>query len=346
MDRRQFLQTLNASGMGAILPAASVMPPLFAQTAVVEKVGTAWNIPKIGIVSVGTVGGTCLPTAGDRNRSLPYLNRTIAVDTYGIELHFMNADHKVLLGAGKTLLNPHTARLLAQSAGNLFADAFSDLDLVLLVAGMGGATGTGIAPVVAQVLREQGIHTLAFAVMPFECEGVQRQQIAQTGILELRSQVDALIPFFNIGPDAKKIRWQSVAAQQAQVAFMEVCQSIMNPVCRPGWVNIDFETLQHIMSNQEGECAFGFGSANDARDAATAAINSPLLGQGQLLRASAALIAIEAPQQFLQLQDSWTVLNSVREQMSSNADVLFATTYDEDLDQNITVSILANGIRG
>ena len=345
MDRRQFLQTLNASGMGAILP-ASAIPPLVTQTAVVEEVGTAWSIPKMGIVSVGTVGGTCLPTTGDRNRSLPYLSRTIAVDTCGIELHFMNADHKVLLGDCKTLLNPHTARLLGQSAGNVIADAFFGLDLVLLVAGMGGATGTGIAPIVAQVLREQGIHTLAFAVMPFECEGVQRQQIAQTGILELRSHVDALIPFFNVGPDAKKIRWQSVAARQAKDAFMEVCQSIMNAVCRPGWVNIDFETLQHIMSNQGGECAFGFGSAKDARDAAKAAINNPLLGQGRLQRASAALIAIEAPQQFLQIQDSWTVLNSVRAQMSRNADVLFATTYDEDLNQEITVSILANGIRG
>ena len=89
----------------------------------------------------------------------------------------------------------------------------------------------------------------------------------------------------------------------------------------------------------------GFGSAKDALSAATAAIEHPLLGRGRLERASSALIAINAPQQFLQLQDSWTVLNSVRKHMTRDAQVLFGTTYDENLGKEITVSILANGIR-
>lgn len=347
MDRRQFLQSLNASGMGAILP-ASAMPPMVAQTAIVEEAGTAWDIPKIGIVSVGGIGGNCIPKAGDRARSLPYLSRTVAVDTYGVDLHGMNADRKVLVGDSKTRLNPLTARLLAQSASNEIAEAVADLDMVLLVAGMGGATGTGVAPIVAQVLREQGILTLAFAVMPFDCEGPLRQQTAQVGVRNLRHHVDTLIPFVtnDFDPDAKNVRWLSAAAQLAPLAFIEVCRNIMNPVCRPGWINIDFEDLRHIILSQEGECALGFGSAKDALGAATAAIDHPLLGRGRLQRASASLVAIAAPQQLLKLQDSKTVLNSVRKQMSRDAYVFYAATYDNNLTNEISVSIIANGIRG
>jgi len=351
MDRRQFLQTLNANGVGALLPASATTQlarqPPGAKTAVVEEAGKGeWNTPKIGIVSVGAVGGDCLPTSGDRVRSLPHLNRTVAVGTCGAELYGMNADRKVLLGDSKTLLNPHGAGLLDQSAEDQIAEAVAGLDMVLLVAGMAGATGT--APIVAQVLRAQGIHTLAFAVMPFDGEGPLRQQIVQARIRDLRHHVDALLPFVtnDFDPDTQKGWWQSAAAQQAPLAFMEVCQNVMNPVCRPGWVNVDFEDLRHIILSQEGDCAFGFGSAKDAHGAATAAIDHPLLGRGRLQRASSALISIEAPQKLLQLQDSWTVLNSVREQISRVAYMAFGTTYNEDLGKEVTVSILANGIRG
>ena len=351
MDRRQFLQTLNASGIGAILP-ASAMPPLFvpplvADTAAVEASGTAWRIPKIGIISVGGIGGDCLPTSSDRVRSLPHLNRTVAVGTCGAELYGINADRKVLLGDSKTLLNPHCAELWIQSDCNLIADAVAGLDMVLLVAGMADATDTGGAPIVAQVLRAQGIHTLAFAVMPFDNEGPLRQQIARAGIRDLRPHVDALIPFVtnDFDPNIQTDWWQFVAARQTPLVLIELCRNVMNPVCRPGWVNVDFQDLRHFILNQEGECALGFGSAKDALSAATAAIEHPLLGRGRLERASSALIAINAPQQFLQLQDSWTVLNSVRKHMTRDAQVLFGTTYDENLGKEITVSILANGIR-
>jgi cell division protein FtsZ len=362
MDRRQFLQTLNANGMGAILPASAfvkgitagntqlALPRLVADKKVAEEAGSAWDIPKFGLVSVGGIGGTCLPTSCDPAQSLPYLNRTVAVDTDGIELRFMNANRKALVGDGRTLLNPHTAGLLARSAGNQIADAVAGLDMVLLIAGMGGATGSVVAPIVGQVLREQGILTLAFAVMPFECEGAQRKQIAHAGVRELQPHVDAVIPFFNnhFDPDAKKVRWLSASAQQAPLAFIEVCRNIMNPVCRPGLVNIDFEDLRHNILSQGGGCAFGFGSAIGTDGAATATLNAidhPLLGRGRLQRASAVLVAIAAPQQFLKLQDSKTALNSIRKQIPRDAYVIYGSNYDDNLGNEITVSILANGIR-
>lgn len=362
MDRRQFLQTLNANGMGAILPMSApanisargeshmaIPPAAEVDSVVVEVAGTTWEIPKIGIVSVGAVGGSCLPTPGDRTRSLPYLTRTIAVDTCGVELHCMNADRKVLLGDSKTLLDPHSAGLLAPSAGNEIADAVAGLDMVLLVAGMGGATGTGIARVVAQVLHEQSILTLAFAVMPFACEGGQRQQIAQAGIRELRPHVAALIPFFNNGiePDARSVRWQSAAARQAPLAFMEVCRNILHPVCKPGWVNIDFEYLRHIILSHEGDCAFGFGSAKGADGAtiaASRAIDHPLLGRDRLQRASAVLMAISAAPHVLMLRDSSIALRAVRKLLPPTVDIIYGAYSDQSLGKNIAVSILANGI--
>lgn len=127
MDRRQFLQAINANGMSAMLPASVFVSgsssgptqmapsPATDDRAFVEVAATPWNIPKIGIVSVGGIGGTCLPTSDDLTQSLPFLSRTIAVHTYGVELHFMKADRQVLVGDSKTRFNRHTAKLLAHA---------------------------------------------------------------------------------------------------------------------------------------------------------------------------------------------------------------------------------------
>jgi cell division protein FtsZ len=361
MYRRQFLQTLNANGMGALLPTSAlanissrgeshvaIPPAAEVDSVVVEVAGTTWDIPKIGILSVGGIGGSCLPTADDLTQSLPFLSRTIAVHTYGVELHFMKADRKVLVGDSKTRLNPHTAGLLAHSVIPEIADAVAGLDMVLLIAGMGGTTGTGVAPVVAQVLREQGILTLAFAVMPFDREGMQRRQTAQTGIRELRSHVDALIPFLNndFDPDAKHVKWQSTAVKLAPLTFMQVCRNIMNTTCRPGLVNVDFEDLRHIILNQDGDCAFGFGSASSrdgAEAAAVRAIDHPLLGRGRLQRTAAVLMTISASPQVLLLRDPYDAVRTVRKLLSPNAHVIYGAYCDQTLGNNIAVSILANG---
>ena len=361
MLRRQFLQTLNASGMGAILPASasemgdapappqSAAPPPAKDSVVVAETGAAWPTPKIGVVSVGGIGGTCLPTAGDRAGSLAYLTRTIAIDTYGVELHFMNADRKLLVGDSMHLLSAHAYGRLAASVSNQIAEAVAGLDMVLLVAGMAGSTGAGVAPIVAKVLRDQGILGLAFAVMPFDCEGAQRQQIAQAGLRELQTHVDAVIPFFNddFAPGAKKVQWISTAAQQASLTFIEVCRSILNPVCRPGWVNIDFEDLRQIIFRQEGDCAFGFGAARGVDGAAAAvlrAIDHPLLGRDRLQRASAVLVAIRASPKALTLGDSSSAMKTVRRVLPPNTHVIYGAGSGQTADDEIAVSILANGI--
>lgn len=290
MERRQLLHALNAIGACTVLPASVFIGgAAFAieDSVTVEATEAAWEIPKIGILSVGGLGGTCLPSLGNLSQSLPYLSRTIAIETSGDELSFMEADRKVLVGDGKTVLNPHAAGLLAQSAIREIADAVAGLDMILLVAGMGGNTGTGIAPIVAQMLRQQGIFTLGFVIMPFDYESPQRQQIARAGVRDILPYVDALTPFFSnaVDPDVPFVRWFTSAVQQAPLAFDQLCRSIMNPVCRLGMVNIDFEDLRRTILSQAGDWAFGFGSASavdGAEVAALTAIDHPVLGQDRL----------------------------------------------------------------
>lgn len=290
MERRQLLTALNAIGACTVLPASVFIGgAAFAieDSATVEVTEAAWDIPKIGIVSVGGLGGTCLPSLGNLNQRLPYLSRTIAIETSGIELSFMEADRKVLVGDGKTVLSPQTAGLLAQSAIREISDAVAGMDMVLLVAGMGGNTGAGIAPIVAQMLRRQGILTLGFVIMPFDYESPQRQQIARAGVRDILPYVDALTPFFNndVDPDVPFVRWFTSAMQQAPLAFDQLCRSVMNPVCRLGMVNIDFEDLRRTILSQKGDRAFGFGSASavdGAEVAALSAIDHPFLGQNRL----------------------------------------------------------------
>ena len=360
MDRRRFLHMLNANGMGATLPISALSrlnssvisptapPPVMHDSAAAEAGLATWDTPKIGIVSVGGIGASNLPTSVQRLRGLPFLSRTVAIHSDGVELQLMRADCRVLLGGSTSLPTFHRAQLVAQPGIDEIAEALAGLDMVLLIADMGCATGTGLAPVVAEVLRDQDIVTLAFAVMPLACEGVQKQKTAQTDIRELRPCVDALITCFGdvFDPAAKYVRGPSPAGQQAQRVFNEVCRTIMNLVCRPGLVNVDFEDLRHIILNQEGDCAFGFGSAarREGVQAATLrAIDHPMLGRDRMQQASATLVSIRASETVLTLRNISNALKTVREQLPADAWVMYGAHHDASLGDEITVSILANG---
>ena len=351
MYRRQFLQTLNAFGAGIVLPAsafygegASVLTP----TSAVEVAGSDWDIPKVGVVAVGGQGCAILSELAGR---LPYLGLSIAIDTDVASLLRVEADRKVLVGDGKALpLNSHAARRLAQSSTPEIAEAVADLDMVLLVTGMGGAAGSAIAPLVAQILRGQNIVTLAFATLPSSFESQKRQQNAQTGIRELGVHVNALLPFShgNIVRVAGKGTSFTSVSSQAALAFEQLWLGILNPVCRPGWVNIDFEDLRHIILSHEGDCAFGFGSAsgvNGAEAATRKAIDHPLLGQHRLQRASALLVAVRASRQVLQSGGTMATMRNIREQLSQDLWIIYGAYHDDTLDNEITVSVLASGIR-
>src|SRR5450830_1865576 len=329
-----------------------ITSPVSEDRAAAEEIDPAWAIPKIGIVAVGGMGGACLHKAGHRIENLPYLDRTIAIETSSRELSFFSADHKILLGDGKTPFNPNDADRLTHLARPEIADAVAGLDMVLLVAGMGGNTGAEMTPIVARMLCHQGIFTLGFAVMPFDSERLQRQQITNAGIQELQLQSNALIPLFNhdVHHQNAKIRWLSSAAQRAPLAFIQLCRSITNSVARADLVGVDFKDLQNIVLGQEGDCAFGFGSTcgvSTVTVAAQLAIDDPLLGLHRLQQASAALVTIETPPQATMtvLRDAKNVMNFVRSQMSPNANIIYGVTVNPGESDKFTVSILASGIQ-
>ena len=360
MQRREFLQTLNAMGASVILPASefcdegapvitpTTTQPLIAPANAVKVDGRVSDIPKVGIVAVGGLGCAILNELAGR---LPYLSRSIAINVDGKSLHQAKADRKILVGDGKAQpLNPYAARRLAQSSMPEIADAVAGLDMVLLVADMGGATCTGIAPMVAQMLREQNILTLAFVTSPFDFGSQQCKQNAQTDIRELRLHVDALLPFspYDHAQETGQNNFFKSVSSQAALAIDQLWRGMLNPVCRPGWVNIDFEDLKHLILSHKGDCAFGFGSAsgvNGATDAALHAINHPLLGQRRLQQASAVLIAVRAPPGVLMLGDSMSAMRSIRKQVSQDPWIIYGTYYEANLGNEITVSVLASGIR-
>ena len=360
MYRRRFLQTLNFMGASLILPRSEgydegssiVLPattqPLVAPTYAVEDAADGWDIPKVGVVAVGGLGGTILNDLAGR---LPYLNRAIAINTEVASLQWVKADRKILVGDRKSLPHyPQAARLRAQAYLPEITDAIAGMDMVFLVADMGDAVGSGISPTVAQMLREQNILTLAFATWPLNFNSQHRRRHAQTGIRKLQDHVNLLLKF----PDGNIERvgeenasFKSVT-NQAALAFEQLWRGILNPVCRPGCVNIDFEDLRHNISSHEGDCAFGFGSAsgvNGVEAAIRKAIDHPLLGQNRLQRASAALIAVRSSQQNLLFQESKHVLKSIRNQLSPDAWVIYGAHHDDTLGNEITVSVLASGIR-
>ena len=351
MYRRQFLQNLNAMGASVILPASAFYsqgPVVITPTNAVEGASSGWDIPKVGVVAVSALGSVIL---NDLTGRLPYLGLSIAISTDLKLLQRVKADRKILVGDGKKPpLNPHAARFLAESSIPEIADAVAGLDMVFLVAGLGGAAATGIAPMVAQILREQDIPTLAFATLPSNFESQQRQQNAQTAIRELRRHVNALLPYSsgNIHQVAGENASFTSVSIQASLAFDQLWRGILNPVCRPGWVNIDFEDIRHMILSHDGDCAFGFGPASGVEGAAVAALHAidhPLLGQHRLQRASAALVAMAAPPGFLRPRDSKIAMNSVRKLLPPDAHVIYGMAYDDKLVSEMTVSILASGIR-
>ena len=360
MYRRRFLQTLNLMGASLILPQSEgyderssiVLPtttqPLIAPTYAVEDAAEGWDIPKVGVMAVGGLGGTILNDLAGR---LPYLTRAIAINTDVASLQWVKADRKILVGDRKPLPHhPHAPWVLAQSYLLEIADAIAGLDMVFLVAEMDGAAGSDLSPLVAMMLHEQNILTLAFATWPLNFNSQHRRRHAQTSIRKLQGHVNLLLEF--PGGNIERLGEENASfksvTNQAALAFEQLWRGILNPVCRPGCVNIDFEDLRHNILSHEGDCAFGFGSAsgvNGAEAAIRKAIDHPLLGQNRLQRASAALIAVRSSQQNLLFQESKHALKSIRNQLSPDAWVIYGAHHDDTLGNEITVSVLASGIR-
>lgn len=248
------------------------------------------------------------------------------------------------LGAGA---NPDIGRAAAMEDRDRIADALRGADMVFITAGMGGGTGTGAAPVVAEVAREMGILTVAVVTRPFIFEGKKRTAIANEGMKELQDHVDSLITIPNekllevLGKSTSLLE----AFKEANDVLLGAVQGIADLIIRPGMINVDFADVRTVMSEM-GMAMMGTGAArgeNRAREAAEAAIRSPLLEDINLEGARGILVNITAGLD-LSLGEFSEVGDAVEEFASDNATVVVGTVIDPDMADDLKVTVVATGL--
>jgi len=312
------------------------------------------NVPQSAVIKVFGVGG------GGGNA----VKHMIASEVEGVEFVCANTDAQALrdigngtvlqLGSGLTKglgagANPNIGRDAALEDRDRIAEVINGADMVFITAGMGGGTGTGAAPVVAEVAREMGILTVAVVTKPFSFEGKKRTGIAEQGIKELQENVDSLITIPNeklqavMGSDMTLLE----AFKAANDVLLGAVQGIADLIIRPGMINVDFADVRTVMSEM-GMAMMGTGEAsgeNRAVEAAEAAIRSPLLEDVNLQGARGILVNITAGMD-LSLGQFTQVGDTIEEFASGEATVVVGTVIDPEMSDTIRVTVVATGLGG
>ena len=315
----------------------------------VELVESEMANAAIKVVGVGGGGGNAIAHMLDAN-------------VEGVEFIGMNTDAQALkrsgakvqlqlgpnvtkgLGAGA---NPEVGRQAALEDRERITEVLKDADMVFITCGMGGGTGTGAAPVVAQLAKEMGILTVAGVTRPFPFEGRRRMQVAHKGIEELGQYVDSLITVPNekllsvLGREVSLVN----AFRAANDVLLGAVQGIADLITRPGVINVDFADVRTVMSEM-GMAMMGTGSARGddrAQAAAEAAINNPLLDDINLAGACGILVNITAGAS-LSLREFDEVGRIIGEFASEDATVVIGTATDLEMQDEVRVTVVATGL--
>ena len=248
------------------------------------------------------------------------------------------------LGAGA---NPEIGRQSALEDRDRIHDVIVGADMLFITAGMGGGTGTGAAPIVAEVAKELGILTVAVVTKPFPFEGTKRMQIANRGIEDLSNQVDSLITIPNeklltvLGKDTSLLE----AFRAANDVLLGAVQGIAELITCPGLINVDFADVRTVMSEM-GMAMMGSGTgigAERAREAAEAAISSPLLEDVNITGARGILVNVTAGPN-LGMTEIAEVGSHIEGLASDDATVVVGTVIDESMEDKIRVTLVATGL--
>jgi len=310
------------------------------------------SVPQNAVIKVVGVGG------GGGNA----VKHMIASSVDGVDFICANTDAQALTDvASKTVLqlgsgvtkglgagaNPDVGRQAALEDRDRIAEVLRGADMVFITAGMGGGTGTGGAPVVAQVARDLGILTVAVVTKPFPFEGKKRMAVANEGIRELQEHVDSLITIPNekllsvLGKNTSLM----TAFKAANDVLLGAVQGIADLIIRPGMINVDFADVRTVMSEM-GAAMMGTGIArgeNRAREAAEAAIRSPLLEDVDLQGARGILVNITAGLD-LSLGEFTEVGDIIEEFASESATVVVGTVIDPEMRDELKVTVVATGL--
>lgn len=314
-----------------------------------ELLDTQTQPAVIKVIGVGGGGGNAV-------------NHMAKSSIEGVEFICANTDAQALdnvevktilqLGAGVTKglgagADPAVGRRAAEEDRDRIKDALDGADMIFITAGMGGGTGTGAAPVVAALAQELGILTVAVVTKPFSFEGNRRTSIALEGIKELGQYVDSLITIPNekllqvLGKDKSLLD----AFSSANDVLLNATQGIAELITRPGLINVDFADVKTVMS-QAGLSMMGTGMATGedrAREAAEAAIKSPLLEDVDLAGAKGILVNITAGLN-LAIGEFDEVGNTVRDFADEDATVVVGTVIDPTLEDEMRVTVVATGL--
>ena len=310
------------------------------------------TVPQSAVIKVIGVGG------GGGNAVKHMISNTVD----GVEFICANTDAQALkdidvntvlqlghgitkgLGAGA---NPEIGRQAALEDRDRIAEVLEGADMVFITAGMGGGTGTGGAPVIAEVARELGILTVAVVTKPFPFEGRKRMALAEEGMKQLKDRVDSLITI----PNEKLLAVLGKATtlldafKAANDVLLGAVQGIADLIIRPGMINVDFADVRTVMSEM-GMAMMGSGHAtgeNRAREAAEAAIRSPLLEDINLQGARGILVNITAGMD-LSLGEFSEVGDTVEEFASADATVVVGTVIDPEMSDELRVTVVATGL--
>ena len=308
------------------------------------------NLAKIKVVGVGGGGGNAV-------------NRMIDAGVQGVDFIAVNCDAQALilskaqtklqigekltkgLGAGA---NPEIGQKAAEESVDEITEKLKGADMVFVTAGMGGGTGTGAAPVVAECAKKAGALTVGVVTKPFSFEGKRRMNQAEAGIVNLKDKVDTLITIPNDRLLQVIDRRTSMldAFKIADDVLRQGVQGISDLIAVPGIINADFADVKTIMSDA-GSALMGIGTAkgdNGAVSAAEAAIKSPLL-EASIEGARGVLFNITGGKD-LSLVDVTEASNIITETVDPEANIIFGAVIDEKLQDEIRVTVIATGFRG
>lgn len=301
----------------------------------------------IKVIGIGGAGGNAVSHMASLGLSA---FEFICANTDAQALSATQAEKRIQLGEGGLGAgsDPVVGRESAVRERAAIADALKGADMVFLTAGMGGGTGTGAAPVVAEVARELGILTVGVVSKPFEFEGPRRMRVAEEGIAALARCVDSLVIVLN--SRLEEVLGEDITQRRAFAAADEVLSKAVTGIAEiitvPGMVNVDFEDVRTVM-RQTGMAMMGsaqHAGEDRAVKAAEEAIACPLLDGASLRAARGVLVNIAASEETLRLRETKLVMNAICAQTSDDAIIKFGAVFDDSLGDAMRVTVVATGL--
>lgn len=307
--------------------------------------------PNIKVIGVGGAGGNAVANMIRNKLS-------------GVEFVVANTDYKVLelnpapikIQLGKKLTNgmgaggkPEIGKRAAEESEKEIRDVLKDADMVFIAAGMGGGTGTGAAPVIANICKELGILTVAVVTKPFSFEGRHRIKIAEEGLAELSQFVDTLITI----PNDRLLTFGSPHERLAEMfkkaddVLYYAVRGISDLILSPGYINLDFADVKAVMSDSGGMALMGMGEAageGRAEIATQMAVYSPLLEDVSISRAKGVLLNISVNPENFTIHETQIITSMISKEIHPDAKVYLGVVFDESLGEVLRVTVIATGL--